>query len=157
MGMGRMFTVLAVLVLSFVGAIFLESKMEQYAALELAVIVVGILLAVIALIGISSDSRWAWPFATILFSLLLANLLFLHVNVGAFLTFVLLLIVNVFGMLIAILSIEDLVKNLAGRSPEMGAMSPPVETYSTEEQPAKITYKTETKPKAKKAGRKKKR
>ncbi len=156
MGTGRMFAVLAVLVLSFVGAIFLESKMQQYAALELAVIVVALLLSVIALVGIASDSRWAWPFATILFALLLANLLFLHVNVGAFLTFVLLLLVNVFGMLIAILSIEDIAKNFAGWNPGMDAMSP-VETYSTEEEPEQVTYKTEAKPKAKKAGRKKKR
>jgi hypothetical protein len=154
MGMGRLLTMLVVLVLSFVGAIFLESKMEQYATLELVIIVVGILLSIMALVGIASEARWAWPFTTILFSLSLANLVFLHVNVGAFLTFVLLLLVNIFGMLIAVLSIEDVEQAMSAWNADTTGAAP-LETYAVEPE-AQVTYKASA-AKAKKAGRKKKR
>ncbi len=150
MGSGRLFTLLGVFVLSFIGTIFLESKMDEYFTLELVIIVVGILLAITALIGIAADARWAWPFSTILFALLLANAIFLFVNIGAFVTFVLLLIVNIFGLLVAVLSIQDISAAIqSSQLPE----APQLETYATEE-PAHVTYKA---PKAGKArrGRKK--
>jgi hypothetical protein len=134
---GRLWTILLVLVLSFIGTIFLEGKLEQYAALELVIIVVGILLSIIALVGIAAEARWAWPFTTILFSLSLANLVFLHVNIGAFVTFVLLLLVNVFGMLVSVLSIEDFGETMTpAASPESS-----LETYAEEPQ-AEVKYNT---------------
>jgi hypothetical protein len=149
MGIGRLLVIMATLVLSFIGTIFLESKMEQYAVLELVIIVVGILLSIIALIGIAAESRWSWPFATILFSLLLANAVFLFVNVPAFVTFVLLIIVNIFGMLVSVLSINDSVPSVVSSAP--AGEAPQVEPY-VEEPAAEVTYK-ETKPKR---GRRKK-
>ncbi len=150
MSAGRLFTVLAVLVLSFIGTLFLESKMEQYFTLELVIIVVGILLSIIALVGVASESRWAWPFSTILFALLLANAVFLYVNVGAFVTFVLLLLVNIFGMLVSVLSIEDISASMTNQwSPDAAQ----VETYAAEPE-AKVTYKA---PKVKAKGKRKKR
>ena len=153
MGMGRLWTILVVMVLSFIGIIFLETKMSQYATLELVIIVVGILLSLIALVGIAGESRWAWPFVTVLFSLSLANIVFEHVNVGAFITFVLLLIVNIFGMLVAVLSIED-VAEAGGWNPQSAetADMTPLETYAAAAD-SKVTYNTAPK----KAGRKKKR
>jgi hypothetical protein len=154
MGMGRLWTILVVMVLSFVGIIFLESKMSQYATLELVIIVIGILLSIVALVGIAAESRWSWPFATVLFSLSLANIVFEHVNVGAFITFVLLLIVNIFGMLIAVLSIEDVVDTTPW-NPEASSVTSdmtPLETYQAAAE-SKVTYNTAPK----KSSRKKKR
>ncbi|MEM4246706.1 MAG: hypothetical protein QXF14_00060 [Candidatus Woesearchaeota archaeon] len=149
MGFGRLMTVLALLALNLVGMIFLEGKMSEYATLELVIIVVGILLSILALIGIAAESRWSWPFSTVLFSLFLANAVFLFVTVGAFVTFVLLLIVNIIGLLVSVLSIEDVVKEPAStHPPEL----PQIETYSAEE-PAQVTYKA---PKARRGRRKKK-
>jgi len=146
---GRLLTILAVLVLNFIGTIFLETKLEQHATLELVIVVVGIILSIIALIGIAAESRWSWPFATILFSLSLANVLFLHVNIGAMGTFLALLAVNIFGMLIAIISIEDVASAVGAIAPD----SAPLETYA-EEEPAQVTYEAESKAKK---GRKRKR
>ena len=148
MGIGRLLVIMATLVLSFIGTIFLESKMEQYAVLELVIIVVGILLSIIALIGVAAESRWSWPFATILFSLLLANAVFLFVNVPAFVTFVLLIIVNIFGMLVSVLSIEDSSPSVVSTAP--AEETPHVEPY-VEEPSAEVTYKEP------KRGRRKKR
>ena len=148
MGFGRLLTIMAVLVLNFIGAIFLETKMEQYAAVELVIIVVAILLSVIALIGIAAESRWSWPFVTILFALMLANAVFLFVTVGAFVTFVLMLIVNIFGMLVSVLSIEDSSQPHVSAAPVEQA--PAVEPYT--EEPAQVTYKAP----AAKRGRKRK-
>lgn len=154
MGMGRLWTILVVMVLSFIGTIFLESRMARYATLELVIIVVGILLSLIALVGIAAESRWAWPFVTVLFSLSLANIVFVHVNVGAFLTFVLLLIVNIFGMLIAVLSIEDVAETAGSWNPQSAetADMTPLETYAAAAD-SKVTYNTAPK----KSSRKKKR
>lgn len=143
MGTGRLLTILGVLVLNFIGTIFLETKLQSYAPLELVIIVVAILLSILALIGIASESRWAWPFTTILFSLLLANAVFLQVNIGAFITFVLLLLVNIFGLLIAVLSIEDVGDAVAGWTPD-ASEDMPLETYAAAAEP-KVTYKTQTK------------
>jgi hypothetical protein len=140
MSAGRLWTVLVLLVLTFIGAIFMESRMPQYAALELVIIVVGILLSIIALIGIASESRWAWPYATILFSLSLANILFLYLNVPAIGTFLVLLAVNIFGLMLSILSIEDIEEAVStwNATPEAVA---PLETYALASEP-QVTYKT---------------
>ena len=156
MGMGRLWTILVVMVLSFIGTIFLETKLQQYATLELVIIVVGILLSLIALVGIAGESRWAWPFATVLFSLSLANIVFVHVNVGAFLTFVLLLIVNIFGMLIAVLSIEDIAEPAPALAGVDTSDMTPLETYAAAAD-SKVTYNTAPKVKQAKGSKKKKR
>jgi hypothetical protein len=153
MGSGRLLTILAVMVMSFIGTIFLESKMQQHAALELAIIVVAILLSILALVGIAAESRWAYPFATIWFSLSLANSVFLFINVPAFVTFLLLLAVNIFGLLVAILSIEDTVDAVGDWNPSTEGMVP-LETYAAAAEP-QVTYKTGTP--AKKAAKKRKR
>lgn len=132
---GKLLTVLAVLILNFIGVIFLESKMQNYFTLELVIIVVGILLSILALVGIAAESRWAWPFSTILFALFLANVLFLHVNIHAFGTFGVLLFVNTIGLLMSILSIEN--EDASGPWDEG---IPQIETYNKEE-PEKVTYK----------------
>jgi hypothetical protein len=148
MGIGRLLVIIATLVMSFIGTIFLESKMEQFAVLELVIIVVAILLSIIALIGVAAESRWSWPFATILFSLMLANAVFLFVNVPALITFVLLIIVNIFGMLVSVLSIDDSSPSVVSTAP--AEQTPHVEPY-VEEPSAEVTYKEP------KRGRRKKR
>ncbi len=148
MGFGRLFTMMVVLVLNLVGMIFLETKMVDYAVLELVIIVVAVILSILALIGIAAESGWSWPFATILFSLLLANAVFLFATVGAFVTFVLLIIVNIFGLLVSVLSIGD-VSSVESAAPQTQQDIPPVETY-TEPAP-EVAYRQTT---VKKRGRK---
>jgi membrane-bound metal-dependent hydrolase YbcI (DUF457 family) len=141
---GRVLTLLGIFVLNFIGTIFLESKLQEFFKLELAIVVVGILLAVIALVGIAAEARWAWPFSTILFSLILANAVFLYVNVPATITFLGLLFVNVIGLMIAILSIEDAVQAASTWSEPSVTESEnmvPLETYEAVANP-QVSYKT---------------
>ncbi len=151
MGFGRLLVIMAVLVLNLVGMIFLETKMSEYAVLELVIIVVAILLSILALIGIAAESRWSWAFTTILFSLLLANCVFLFATVGAFVTFVLMIVVNIFGLLVSVLSIGDVSPSVESTAPQSQDNIPPVETY-TEPAP-QVAYKQMS---VKKRGRKKK-
>ena len=152
---GRLLTLLSIFVLNFIGTLFIESKLEQFFKLELAIVMVGILLAIIALVGIAAEARWAWPFGTILFSLFLANTIFLYANVPAIITFLGLLFVNVIGLMIAILSIEDAIQAASTWTEPSVTESDnmvPLETYEAAAN-AQVSYKTGSA----KATRKKKR
>jgi hypothetical protein len=138
------------LVLSFIGMIFLESKMTEYATLELVIIVIAILLAVLSLIGVAAEARWSWPFSTILFALILANSVFLFVTVGAFVTFVLQLFVGIFGLLMAVLSIEDSGQSHVSAAPVEQA--PAVEPYT--EEASQVSYGGEKKKRSRKKKKK---
>jgi hypothetical protein len=133
MGAGKLLTTLVILVLNFVLAIFVETKLKAFFTLELVFVVLGMLLALILLFGIATGSRWAWPFGTIFFSLSLANAVFLFWNSGAWLSFVLLLLFNVFGLLMAVLSI--------GEREDEGLEMPqePLQTYE-EEASKQVSY-----------------
>jgi len=146
MGAGKLLTTLVILVINFLLMIFLEKKLESLYTLELVIIVIGMLLALILLIGIAMESRWAWPFGTIFFSLSLANAVFLFWNVGAWLSFVLMLLFNVFGLLMSVLSIGE---------PD-DDWEPMQDTLQVHDEPKEVAY-SPTKVKASKKKTKKKR
>lgn len=140
----RFWAVLAILALNILGAIFLETKMTALFAAELAIILIAIILSAIVLIGIATETKWAWPVATLFFALSLANLVFLLLATRAFGTFAFLLLVNVVGLLVSVLSIKE-----ADEFEE----PVPLETYSPETE-QEVVY--EGAPRAKKQGARKK-
>lgn len=141
MGIGKILTILIILVINFILMIFLETKLEKFFVLELVIIVVGILLALILLAGLAAKAKWAWPFATIFFSLSLANTIFLFWNIKAWISFLLLLFFNTFGLLMSAVSEEETDEDW---EPEI---SEPVETF----EPKQVEYAaTEVKPAKKK-------
>ncbi len=124
MSIARLITILAVLVLNFSAAIFLQTKLQAYSNLELAFIILGIIVGIVVLASIGASARWAWPVTTLFFSASMANLLFLFLATDAIVTFLGATLVNLVGMMIAVLSItrEVPIENPA-----------PVETYDVRE------------------------
>ena len=117
MGLERIIAVLVFLVLNFVLAILLESKLTSSFTFELVFIVIGIILSIAMLLGMSFETNWAWPLATILFSAFLANAVFLYIGTDAFVGFTGLVLVNVLGLLMSVLSIRDHDPFMPGAAP----------------------------------------
>jgi len=152
MGLIRTITIILLIFLNFLGAMFIETKLQTNFTLELVFIVVGLILAFGVIIGIGLNLRWAWPMATIMFALFLANAVFLYLNQHAFLTFALMMFFNTIGLLISVVSIEE--------EDDFTEENYPIETYDFDEEPHSFVYdvKAETKkaPKKKKKKSKKK-
>ncbi|MBW2985970.1 hypothetical protein KY333_01235 [Candidatus Woesearchaeota archaeon] len=149
MGLIRTITIILLIFLNFLGAMFIETKLQTNFTLELVFIVVGLILAFGVIIGIGLNLKWAWPMATIMFALFLANAVFLYVNQKAFLTFVLMMFFNTIGLLISVVSIEE--------EDDFTEEQHPVETYDFDEEPHSFVYDVSTAPKktAKKKAKKK--
>jgi hypothetical protein len=64
---------LMIMFLSFLGTVYLEPALKNFHMVELLVIIVGLIFAFLVLYGIATGKRWAWPAATIFFSLALIN------------------------------------------------------------------------------------
>ena len=141
MGTIRLITISILLLLNFLAAIYLETKMHNNFGLEIFLIILGVIVSLVVIFGMSFGTRWAWPLATILFSASLANAVFLYLSVKGFLVFSGMLFVCLLGLLISVVSIrED--DDFMSETSDL-----PVETY--EEEP-EIVYD------AKKAKKKKK-
>ena len=141
MGIVRLLIILILLLLNFLAAIYLETRMANNYALELFLIVLGLIIAAIMLIGIIFDTKWAWALTTIFFAASLANAVFLYISVRSFLVFAGLLFVNLLGLLVAVVSIREDADFMAETSHF------PLDTY--EEEP-EVVYRTRKKAKKKK-------
>ena len=128
MGIARLIVILAVLVLNFAAAIFLQTKLQTYTNLELAFIILGIIVGIVVLASIGTSAKWAWPVTTLFFSASMANLLFLFLATDAVVIFLAATLVNLIGMMIAVLSIT---REIPMEQPT------PVETYEVEKTEAK--------------------
>jgi hypothetical protein len=148
MGLIRTITIILLIFLNFLGAMFIETKLQTSFTLELMFIVVGLILAFGVIIGIGLNLRWAWPMATIMFALFLANAVFLYINQRAFLTFVLMMFFNTIGLLISVVSIEE--------EDDFTEEQQPVETYDFDEKPHSMVYDVSASVKKKKKSKKKK-
>jgi hypothetical protein len=146
MGLARTIAILLLIFLNFLGVLFLETKLKTNFTLELVFIVIGLIIAFGVILGLGLKLKWGWPLAAIMFSLYLANTVFLYWNIKAFLTFGLLLFFNTIGLLIAVVSIQE--------DDDFVEESYPVETYDFDEEPHSIAY--DVKPKATKKQSKKK-
>ena len=103
MGEGKHFIKMTVLMfLVLLGTLWLERGLHSWVRLEVILIGLGWLFAVIILLGISFEARWAWPLATIFFSVAIANALLLYGKHGIFLTFSGILFFSLVGLLLSI-------------------------------------------------------
>jgi len=128
MGSIKMLFTLGLLVLNFIGALFLLTKTSGIPFyLEIVYLLVAIFATLIFLAGLVFEAKWAWPLATILFAVNLANAVCLYILIGAILTFVLLVLINSIGILAAMLSINDEKEDV-----DLGVPETPVETYSAD-------------------------
>lgn len=128
MGAIKMLFTLGLLVLNFIGALFLLTKAGGIPFyLEIVYLLVAIFATLIFLAGLVFEAKWAWPIATILFAVNLANAVCLYILIGAIITFVLMILINSVGILAAMLSINDEKEDV-----DLGIPETPVETYSAD-------------------------
>lgn len=137
MGAIKILFVLGLLILNFIGSIFLLTKLAGGVPfyLEILYILFALLVSLIILLGAAFDAKWAWPLATILFAVNLANSVCLYLVIGALLTFVLMVLFNAVGVLTAVFSIND------DEDDDFEPVSESVETYEAEPEPKKKTKK----------------
>jgi len=72
-------TTIVLLFLIFVGTLYLETKLTVFFQFEVIVVILGIIGAIILLVGEGTKKRWTWPFSSIYHSLALGNLALLFV------------------------------------------------------------------------------
>lgn len=106
----KSFVITILLGLSLLTALMLESRMTHYFALELVLILIGIILMTGIIFGFWIEEPWAYPLTTILFAAALVNLAWLFFLTKAFLTFAFGLIVNVAGLVLCLVNMERAVE-----------------------------------------------
>lgn len=106
MGEGKHFIKMTVLMfLVLLGSLWLELGVYKWVRLEIILIGLGWLLAMVILLGISFEARWAWPFSTIFFSVAIANSLLIYGKHGIFLTLSGILFFSLVGLLLSIVNL----------------------------------------------------
>ncbi len=118
-------TVLLGLVL--LSTIFLEMNMGWYYRFELVLISVAVIVSALVLWGLQKDDSWSWPALTVLFAVLVGNLMFVFWITQWLSLFLVGLVLGVVGLVMSVLSIPDKVESQDFyATPEV----PPLETYS---------------------------
>ncbi len=93
--------------LSLFNALMLESRMGANFALELVLILIGAILMAGIIFGLWIEELWAYPLTMIVFAAALINLAWLFYSTQAFLTFAFGLLVNVAGLVICLVGLEQ--------------------------------------------------
>jgi hypothetical protein len=133
MGAIKALFMFCLLILNFIGVLFLFTKLAGGVSyyLEIIFILVALLVSLIYLIGVSFDTGWSGAIGSILFSANLANAVCLFLMIGAFFTFVFLVMFNSLGLLIAMFSAGN------DDDDDFEPIEEPVETYDVPEEKAK--------------------
>lgn len=141
MGTIKVLFMFCLLILNFIGALFLFTKLTggfpYY--LEIIYVLVAVLVSLIYLIGAGLDTGWSGALGSILFSANLANAVCLYLMIGAFFTFVFLIMFNSLGLLIAMFSASN------DDDDDFEPMEEPVETYDISEEKTKKKTKKRNK------------
>jgi len=134
MGAIRLLIIYTLIVLNAAAAVYMETHMASWYRLEMLVILVGLLASLIVMIALAVEAEWAWPLATIFFSLAIANLVFEFSISRRYIAFLVALVLNVFAFLISILSVGEVEPEPLPESPPPAA--PSVETYEVKHEAA---------------------
>jgi len=103
----KMIVTVLLLGLSLFTALLLESRMHAGYAIQLVIILIGIILVACALFGLWIEAEWAYPFTLVLFALSLANLVWVFTTTKTFLPFSFGLLINVAGIVMCLASVGD--------------------------------------------------
>lgn len=88
------------LVIVFIGSWLLKNALQSGKNTELIVLLIGALLGVLSIIGISTRANWSWPLMTVTFAGLLLNAVILFASARRYLlTFLLTIAFGVIGTL----------------------------------------------------------
>lgn len=130
MGTIKVIIAFGLLILNFIGALFLFTKLAGGIPfyLEILYVLIALCVSLVYLLGVAFDAKWSGPIGLILFAVNMANAVCLYLLIGAFLTFVLLVLVNALGILLALFSLSD-----EDDDDDFEPVSEPVETYDVDE------------------------
>lgn len=130
MGAIKVLFMLCLLVLNFIGVLFLFTKLAGGTPyyLEIIYILIALFISLIYLLGAGFDAGWSGAIGSILFAVNLANAVCLYFLIGAFWSFALLVLFNSLGLMISIFSVSD-----EDDDDDFEPMAEPVETYDVEE------------------------
>lgn len=106
MGIAGFVTTLILLALQFIGAMNLHRSLSAYAPVETGILVIGLIVSIIALIGIAVSARWSWPLMLMVFSGSMGNFIWLYSQLGNSLTIGGSMVVTVFSMMIAFVAVD---------------------------------------------------
>ncbi len=97
----RAFAIVILMGLNLAAALLLESKLGVFYWIEGIVILCAMAIIGVQFLAMWLDADWAYPMATILFSLSLVNLLVLYQYVPWFKVFAVGIVVNLLGIVIS--------------------------------------------------------
>lgn len=117
----RFVVITIILGIVLLAAAWLERHLLSYIYPELLALILITTGSYILLGGIEKEEFWAWPFAAIIFALLLANNTFVWLQLHAIGATTIVAVFSIFGMMVAFVSL-----------PEKTKLQPAVETYTTE-------------------------
>ena len=95
---------LVILAFALFGSLQLEKALRFHYILELYLLMIALLVALVAVLGVGWSKSWGWPLAGMLLSLLTLNALVMFLATRKyFLTFEIVLVVCLAGMIMAVL------------------------------------------------------
>jgi hypothetical protein len=102
----KFFTIIILLGLSLFTTLLFESRLITGYAIQLVLVLIGIILTAGIIFGLWIEEPWATPLTTIVFAASLANLVWLFAKTEVFLTFAFGLLVNVAGIVVCMAGME---------------------------------------------------
>ena len=105
MGLAGAVTAFVLLFIHAIGVFRLLNGPAQN-TLEGVIILVGLVIAILALAGVALDRRWGWPAMLVVFSAGLANTVLLYAWLGFSITLALLIGVTIFAMMVSFIAVD---------------------------------------------------
>ncbi|MBI5065329.1 hypothetical protein HZA97_03760 [Candidatus Woesearchaeota archaeon] len=106
MGLPGFIFTFVLLLFDLFGTWRLQERLSYFVNAELLFLVVALSVWLVILLGLYHHKRWAWALNIILFSVSLANALWLYSLLGISLTLVLLLGIGAFGLVTSVVGLE---------------------------------------------------
>lgn len=103
----KFFTIIILLGLNLFTALLLQSNLTTNYVLPLVAILIGIIITAGIIFGMWIEENWAYPITTIVFALSLINITWLFYQTETFLIFAFGLLVNVSGLVICLVGMEN--------------------------------------------------
>ena len=106
MGVTGVVVALIFFVVHAMGVYRLARVLPMDASLEFVTMLVGLVLAVVAVLGMLFNRRWGWPVMLVVFSLGLANAVFFYMELGMSVTLALVFGVTIVAMLVSFVAVD---------------------------------------------------
>ncbi len=106
MGVAGFVTSLILLFIQFLGAMKLQTMLRAYSQVESLILVVGLIVSIIAIIGITVNTKWGWPLMLMVFSGSMANFIWLYTQTPLSFTIGISMLVAVISIMMAFVAVD---------------------------------------------------